>query len=188
METVTAEELARFAAEVVLKPEGELSDDPNDPGGVTHWGISLRFALGVGDSDRDGRPDLDLDGDGDVDREDILMLPRERAIELVVAHFWKPLRCDELPDLVAVAVCDAGFNQGRGPAVMDLQAALRVTRDGRLGPETRRAANEADPRELFLDVLSWRGVRYAGTRNFDRYGRGWLRRLHLLQDTCAAAA
>lgn len=45
------------AAKKLLGVEGELSDDPDDRGGITKHGVSLRFlaAEGVFDEDGDGK-------------------------------------------------------------------------------------------------------------------------------------
>ena len=39
-----------------------LVDDPDDPGGITKYGVSFRFLKDHG---------IDVDGDGDIDAEDI---------------------------------------------------------------------------------------------------------------------
>lgn len=190
-----------LALGLVLQIEGddEFTDDPHDLGGATRWGISLRFALAVGDLDRDGRPDLDVDGDGDVDAADIRALPREKAVETYRAHFWELLRCPEFPLPLAVALFDCGVNQGRGPAVVFLQAALRVTVDGKLGPRTLVAARRPDAGT----VLEWFFAhRIAGARTLDgriqpgyaalagwaRYGLGWTRRCFEVHRACLRLA
>jgi lysozyme family protein len=167
----------RVAELILVDYEGgdTFTHDPHDPGGATRWGISLRFAQDV-DLDRDGRPDLDMDNDGDMDRDDILLMTRERAEWALEKLFWTPLHCDEVRGALAIALVDEGFNQGRGAAVVDLQRALGVDPDGRYGPITLAAA------KAITDVQLWRffaerASRYAGTPGFERYGRGWMRRL-----------
>ena len=55
------------AFRLLLRAEGGYVNDPNDAGGATNHGISLR-AVRLRDVDRDGHLDFDLDRDGDVDR------------------------------------------------------------------------------------------------------------------------
>ena len=58
----------------VAKWEGGYFDHPNDPGGVTMYGVSLMFLKGL---------DLwggDIDGDGDIDRDDVLAVTKECQI------------------------------------------------------------------------------------------------------------
>lgn len=169
--------------------EGGLVDNPRDPGGITHHGISLRFALGVGDLDRDGHPDLDVDGDGDVDAADIRAMPWERASEIYRQHFWTLCRCDGLPWPISYMTLDEAVNQGRGPAIVDLQTALGVKADGRPGPITLAAAwrRANSLGELVRDYAALRALRYARTANLDAFGLGWYRRLFRVHAAALAA-
>jgi lysozyme family protein len=160
----------------ILHQEGGYSDDPMDPGGATNFGISLRFALNVGDLDHDGHPDLDIDGDGDIDAADIRALSPEAATQLYEAVFWQPLRCDDMPLPIALAVCDTAVNMGRGPAVVLLQTAASVPTDGRIGPVTLHAVREQVTTMLLARFTVLRIIRYTTLENYARYGRGWIRR------------
>lgn len=66
-----SDEVWKRAADHVLKVEGGYVDDPNDAGGATNWGISLRFVKQSG-------VDLDIDGDGDIDAEDMKALTKNK--------------------------------------------------------------------------------------------------------------
>ena len=60
----------------VAKWEGGYFDHPNDPGGVTMYGVSLMFLKGL---------DLwegDIDGDGDIDRDDVLAVTKDTARDI----------------------------------------------------------------------------------------------------------
>ncbi|HEV7368538.1 glycoside hydrolase family 108 protein [Arenibaculum sp.] len=173
------------AVRELLRHEGGLVDHPADPGGITRWGISLRFAMGAGDLSGDGRPDLDVDGDGEVTREDIMALPLDRAISVYERVFWHGCRCPEMPAAVAVLVFDAAVNQGRGPAITLLQRSLRVGDDGRIGPVTLDALRRAAPGPLLADYAARRAQRYAATRGFDVFGLGWMRRLAAMHQFAA---
>lgn len=177
---LTPGEIFTIAVDFVLGPsiEGGLVDDPRDPGGITNRGISLRFALGAAplDLDHDGRPDLDIDGNGTVDRADILAMTAEKARHILELHFWKPLGCEIMPPTLAVAVFDAGVNQGRGAAVTDMQRAFRIPDDGKLGPQTRRYAAAAT-REQVQAFIALRAARYVQAQSYPTHGLGWLRRL-----------
>ena len=58
----------------VLIHEGGYSDHPNDAGGVTKFGISLRYLRDAGHALGD------VDRDGDIDADDIRALDRDGAI------------------------------------------------------------------------------------------------------------
>lgn len=116
------------AVEVVLEHEGGLTRDPEDPGGVTNFGICARDHAGV----------------------DIANLTREDAIEIYWINYWQ---CPEgvsrsfelLPDVVAIKIFDLAVNLGKRGAVKILQRALRaasivVAEDGILGRKTAEAA------------------------------------------------
>ena len=154
----------------VLAHEGGLADDPRDPGGITNFGISIRFA---------GSVNLDIDGDGRTTGADIRALTREQAAELYFDHFWRPLRCAEMPPGVALMVFDGGVNQGRRTIARRLQRAAGSVDDGIIGRNTLRAIRSWDGRygDLVGEVAARRARRYAQTRNFERYGLGWMRRL-----------
>jgi len=177
---VTSDERFRAAVEVVLAHEGGLSEHPNDPGGVTHWGISLAWLR------RLGLAEGDIDGDGDVDADDVRALSRERAIELYRKHWWDRLRLAEVQDLgVATKIFDLAVNTGSGTAVRLLQQALRVAGedvavDGILGSQTLGAVNRVNP-ALLLELYRVQAARYYH-QLVDRrpelvvFERGWLRR------------
>lgn len=104
----------RFLAAIpgLLSDEGGLVDDPTDRGGVTHWGISLRFLASEGafDADGDGKADFDLDMDGDIDGQDVRLLTRDDATALYFRCFWQKLAIDTLPIIAPIG--EMMFNQG----------------------------------------------------------------------------
>jgi lysozyme family protein len=142
------------AIPLVLRFEGGYVNDPRDPGGETNYGISKR-----------AYPNLDIRN-----------LTVAQASAIYRRDYWTPLRCDDLPWPLSLAVFDAAVNQGTQPAAVMLQRVLGVAQDGRLGPVTLRAAARAGP-DACANYLAERAMRYFGTRNFDRFGRGWLRRI-----------
>lgn len=98
-----------IAIPVILKHEGGLVNNPNDPGGVTNYGISLRWALDQ--MRKSGVTEFDVDGDGDLDATDIIKLPEVRAIDLYRRYFWDK-RYDQLSPAVATKVFDMAVNMG----------------------------------------------------------------------------
>lgn len=150
------------AFERVIGVEGGYVNDPRDPGGETIYGITKR-----------DHPDLWVDGPPSLDA----------AKARYKSQYWDKVRGDDLPWPINVLVFDAAVNQGAGPAIVMLQKALRVAQDGILGRQTLSAVAKADLADLTPRYMAHRALRYYGTRNFDRFGEGWLWRLfHLAFD------
>ncbi|MBB5885456.1 hypothetical protein DYQ93_11495 [Xanthomonas sp. LMG 8992] len=139
----------------VLTHEGGYVNDPKDPGGETQWGISKRSYPGV----------------------DIRALTRAQAIEIYRRDFWQRLQGDKLPGVIAFQVLDAAVNHGVGNAIRWLQRAAGVADDGVIGPRTLAAVAAAPAADLALLFNAARLEFYAQLGTFDRFGRGWTRRV-----------
>lgn len=113
------------AIDFTLRMEGgaKAENDPNDPGGLTKFGISQRAF-----------PNLD-----------IANLTLDEAKKIYRHNYWEACRCDELPRALAIAVFDTAVNQGVGKAKRLLQIALNVDVDGIIGDKTISAAFHASP-------------------------------------------
>jgi lysozyme family protein len=145
------------AFDIVVGLEGGYGNDPDDPGGETKYGISKR-----------AYPEVN-----------IKTLTLDQAKSIYRFDYWEPLRCDEMPWPLSMLVFDCGANQGLNIAVKILQRALNVTQDGVIGSVTLSKAKAAGSETCAL-FLSDRALRYTGTRNFDKYGRGWFKRLFMI--------
>ena len=148
------------AVDLILGPtiEGGYSNDPRDPGGETNHGISKR-----------AHPNVDIKN-----------LTTEGAAEIYLHEYWIPAHCDDLPWPLDVVVFDSAVNQGVVTAVELLQKTANVAQDGSWGPKTKAAVangTRLDLAEFVALFMADRALRYTGTRNFDIYGRGWLKRL-----------
>jgi lysozyme family protein len=157
------------AITLLLSPdvEGGYVNDPLDPGGETHWGISKR-----------SYPELDIRN-----------LRKEDAVVIYRRDFWVPLCCQDLPPALAIVLFDSAVNQGHQPAIEMLQAALKVKVDGLMGPVTVTAARGTTPDDLvrtLAEFLARRGVRYSRNARFSRYALGWFKRLFLFHRAAVA--
>lgn len=153
--------MTRFtgAFDNLMSLEGGYVNDPEDPGGETRFGISKR-----------SYPDLDIPS-----------LTLLQAREIYKKDFWDRLHLDELPEPLDVLVFDAAVNQGPKPAVKMLQRLVDARQDGYIGERTRAAIAQYTSLPILVEqYLTARALRYVGTRNFDRFGKGWLRRLFRL--------
>ena len=144
--------------ETLLLYEGGYVNDPKDPGGETKYGISRRS----------------------FPQENIKGLSKERAKEIYKKDFWQPLLNDLLPMSLLPQLFDCAVNQGPATAKKLLQRAVGEKEDGIIGPKTREKIAKVGPEELNQMFCLERILRYTGTDNFDRYGRGWIKRaLHM---------
>jgi len=118
------------AINFVLEMEGDYTNDPNDPGGETKYGISKK-----------SYPSLDIKN-----------LTRQDAIEIYRRDFWNSCRCDDLARPWAILVFDSAVNQGVRVATRIMQIALGVSVDGIIGPKTIQAshASQQDARKVRL--------------------------------------
>jgi len=85
---------------------------------------------------------------------DIASLTLEQAHAIYLRDYWHLCKCDELAPDFALVVFDCAVNQGAGTALK-----LRALSSN------------------LVDFQAERALRYAQNANFDRYGRGWFRRL-----------
>lgn len=164
----------RRALPVIRKWEGGTVNHPRDPGGLTKWGISLRFLRSLR---RFGMKVADLNGDGLINGKDILDMSEAQCHRLYYDHFWAEVDANELPDGVSLLVFDCAVNQGPGRAKRFLQKAARVKADGIIGPITMRAIHSASPCQLMRDFSVRRALHYSGLATFVVFGTGWLNRL-----------
>jgi lysozyme family protein len=167
----------RFAecVAIVLKHEGGFVDHPRDPGGATNMGITLRTL-------RDWRGDDSLTADAVRD------LTEAEAREIYLARYWNPVRGDELPPGIDLAVFDWAVHGGVGRAARDLQTVLGVTVDGAIGRQTIEAAKRADAHEVIRALCERRLTHLRSRPHWDAFGRGWTRRVREIEEAAHARA
>lgn len=170
----------------VLRHEGGYVDHPNDPGGATKYGMSLRTLRAQGDADLDGVLDWDLDLDGDVDSDDIRGLTKQDAARYYRERWWDRYRVGLIHQQApALKLFDMMVNMGARRAVRLAQAAVRrcgqmIAVDGVLGPVTAEALDHApsgclreaiiiEQRAFYQDLIRRRPSLAA-------FERGWMNR------------
>ncbi len=133
----------------VLDHEGGLIYDPADPGGLTHWGISLR-----------SYPHLGVKG--------IRNLTQAQACDIYYRDWWLPLRCPQITDdRVAQKLLDTAVNVGFEPGVKIFQQSIgdvgtQVAVDGFMGPLTLAGANRAPASDLLAAIRVRQAQYYHG--------------------------
>lgn len=148
----------------VLRFEGGYVDHPSDPGGATNLGIT--------------RATLARYRERSVSKAEVRALDHDAARAIYRKRYWDALRCDEMPAGIDLALFDCGVNQGTGRAARLLQAALKVSADGIIGPVTMRAVRTAELPKLLSEFMALRMRAYGRlARLFRTFGLGWSRRL-----------
>ena len=131
----------------VLKNEGGLSENKSDPGGVTNWGISLRFLREV--------PEESLKKAGifeGVNEQTIRDLTQSQAEKIYYSEFWTKAPFDKVINTnLGKYIFDMSVHHGLYQAVKITQRACcdvqkvrdYVKDDGIMGPKTLAGINQA---------------------------------------------
>jgi len=174
------------AIPVILAHEGGYVNHPNDPGGATNFGVSLRFLA--------DHPDLgDFDQDGDVDGEDIANMTVEQAMTVYKTCWWDKFKYERIIDqTIATKIFDLSVNMGASRAHKLLQAAmnkafgLKLTVDGVLGPasiSTINACTDGQEEQTLLTAYCDEAFGFyqrliANNAKFKAFEKGWKRRAY----------
>lgn len=135
----------------LLEREGGLVDHPQDPGGLTKFGISSK-----------SYPEVDIRN-----------LTKDDAKAIYRRDYLEKFRLHELSqEWNAEIVLDWLVNGG---SVKRIQRIVGVTPDGNIGPVTLRAIDKADPHYLLLQRLD-----YYLSLVPHPFLKGWVNRLKML--------
>lgn len=148
---------------LVLDSEGGYTNDPNDSGGPTNWGITIADARMYWKHDATAR--------------DVRLMPLTVAKQIYHGKYWDRVGGDELPAGVDYAVFDYGVNSGVHRANMVLQRLVGVADDGVVGPKTLAAVAKKNPVQLAQQICDERLRFLRGLSKWRYYGRGWGRRV-----------
>lgn len=135
--------------------EGRYSNDPDDPGGETNWGISKR-----------SYPHL-------IIKE----LTRENAKDIYFRDFWNPLQMMTLPYSIAFQLFDFAVNSSINTAIRYFQRALGVADDGFYGPISKAKAAETTETDMIMLLNAERLDYMTKLKNWPHHGKGWTRRI-----------
>ncbi len=138
----------------LISNEGGLVDNPNDPGGLTQWGISKRSYPTV----------------------DIRALTRDQSKEIYFRDFWRRGSMDEYDPAIAFQAFDAAVNHGIETSVRLLQRAAGVAEDGHIGPVTVAAIKAKSVTDMLMLFIAHRIKFWAKLSTWDTFGRGWANR------------
>lgn len=140
---------------------GKVSEDPNDPGGLTKWGISQRSYPHLG----------------------IRNLTRDEAISIYRKDFWEKEYNLINSQIIANKLLSFHVLMGERAAEKCLQRAVRaasginLTQDGELGPTSIAAINSC-AQDVLLAAYKSELAGYIRTINNQKYQNGWLNRAY----------
>jgi lysozyme family protein len=154
------------AFDYLMHHEGGYSNDHNDAGGETKFGIS-----------KHSYPHLDIKN-----------LTRDQARQIYFVDFWAKCKCENIDDdNIATKFFDLAVHTGIPQAVKLIQRALRATgtqvvEDGIIGTATLAAINKADSTDLLAALKSETAGYYRLIDNANpsqqRFIDGWLQRAY----------
>jgi lysozyme family protein len=142
------------AVEFVLNEEGASSNLPDDPGGLTKWGISSRLYPEVLDP----------------------KFSRDDAVAIYRRDYWLRCKCDQMPAGIGLLVLNSAVNQGQQTAIKILQRSLLLKADGIVGPESLAALRTFSPAKLIDEFATHQLLDYSQDKRFAEFGLGWIRR------------
>tara|TARA_R110001592_G_scaffold171740_1_gene410167 strand:- start:2194 stop:2679 length:486 start_codon:yes stop_codon:yes gene_type:complete len=145
----------------VIEREGgeRLVNDPDDPGGLTKWGISKK-----------AHPE-----------KDIANLSRNDAIAIYLQEYWVPSKSEHLPDELQDDYFDMVVNLGQRKAVKVLQEACNHRKsnlviDGLIGRNTLKAAQKLEAKRLKAFRVMYYSKICINNKTLIKYFYGWFRR------------
>ena len=138
--------------------EGGYSNNPNDAGGETMWGVTVAVARECGYH-------------GNMNEMTV-----ETAKEIYKARYWRDwMDCAPMP--LAFELFDTAVNSGPGVAARLLQRTLGVAEDGTVGPRTRAAATARSPSALWVAFVGVRLEYLTRCKGWPHFSAGWTNRV-----------
>jgi lysozyme family protein len=180
MEVIVMTDLFLRCLRFVLKWEGGLSNDPDDPGGLTNRGVTQ------------ARYDQYRKEKG-LPKRSVAQMTDQEMREIYWKYYWVPVKGDEFPYPLALAVFDTGVNMGTVTAIRLLQRAINdllpagkwIDVNGKLGNQTISVAKSLPTKTLALKLCDRREERYRAIvrakPKLGKFLRGWLNRLNDLR-------
>lgn len=162
-------------ADFILSFEGGYVNHPNDKGGPTNMGVTLKTWQTQG---------YDKNNDGRIDAKDVKLITKADAISILLRCYWNRWKADGIKDQsIANILVDWIWISGT-PGITLVQAMLGIRADGIVGSRTLKALNAQNPQQFFARIKARRKQYIAGiiARNPSQrvFEKGWLRRLEAI--------
>lgn len=150
------------------KWEGGFANDPDDKGGATMMGVTLKVYQKYFGKDKTA--------------EDLKNISDEEWLAIFKDGYWNPWKADEIKNQsIAKLVVDMGWMSGVKTAIKKVQECLGCKADGIVGPVTIGKLNEKTTfttfRKLWLMRYQWL-IEISKKGNNKKFLRGWQNRLN----------
>lgn len=175
------------AVQFVMRNEGGLEESKNDPGGITNFGISLRFLKSLAPETLKNigfSPDPQT-----INRKNIEQLTPIEAQQIYKQEFWQHAPFEKINDqTICNYLFDAVVNMGISPGIKCIQRAIWsaakqkgiIMDDGILGDKTIELINQFEASILCAAMRSERAGEYRiiaeKNLNSKEFLEGWLNR------------
>lgn len=160
----------------ILKWEGGFINDPDDLGGATNKGVTIKTYTFFRWRKHQSTPTID----------DLKNISDEEFTAILKEMYWDACRADRIESQsVANAIVDWAWNSGTVTAAKELQKALGVTVDGVIGNVTLSAINSIDAETMF-DLVQKTRIAYLERICVSRpankkFMKGWMNRVNSLK-------
>lgn len=146
--------------------EGGYTDDPQDPGGATNWGITIY------DARKYWKPN--------ATPADVRAMPKGVAAEIYRSKYAPAVAYDAMPAGTDCVVMDGGVNSGPSRGLRWLQQALGSEKTMAL-QLAYDAARVTDQTALIKRQCANRRAFLQSLRTFSHFGPGWMNRVARLE-------
>ena len=156
--------------------EGGFVHDPDDAGGATNMGVTLKTYAAY--CKRKGYPRPTV--------ERLKNLSEEQWQDIMRTLYWDVIGGDRIQSQsVALAIYDWAVHSGTSTAIKHVQRILGVNADGIVGPVTLSAINSASPLPLFGQIKQDR-IKFLKSLVVQRpenrkFLNGWLNRVNSIK-------
>lgn len=158
---------AKLMIPFLKKWEGGFVNDPDDKGGATNMGVTLKVYQKYFGKDKTA--------------EDLKNITEDEWVT-IFKEYWNPWKADDIKNQsIAQLVVDMGWMSGTKTAIKKVQECLGTKADGIVGPKTLALLNKLPSagvfRKLWVMRYNWLN-QIAKSGNNKKFLRGWLCRLN----------
>lgn len=154
----------------VLRHEGGFVNHPQDPGGPTNMGVTLKAW-----EEFTGKP---------ATLDDIRNLTSHAVTDFYREKYWQAVQADRMPVGVDLCLFDFAVNSGPPRAIRCLQRVVGVPVDGIVGPVTRGATHSTNPVDIINEMCDSRLGFLQSLPTWQTFGKGWERRVKAIRKEC----